>query len=465
MVFLKKWEIGGNIDTIWYAAISKNVALSGEYFRFWISKFPSVGNNVADVRDHMPMTYWVVGTFMKIFGVSDFVAKLYPLFCSFFTNILIYKFGSYLKDKFFGITCLISVALIHQYMKWQGQLKMEIPLTIFIMGIIFLLFRYLREKDNKFLYFCAPLFFLGIMTKGPIIFCIPLALFFWTLIYRDFTFLKSPHLYGATGLLLIFCSLMFIPSLYFDGQNVFSWFYQAKKSFGEPHFDLIPHLKRLVISGPLHIIFLIPGYQIAKKMGLKKETGLFILMVLCILIPLSFFKIKLDHYLFPSYPFLAFAAAPVFYQFLKRWENKTPDFLIRLSLVVVLVMVAFPLKTSGRRTKENINIPLILKFDKKIKEKNVWFYGTWDDDMEIFQNYQLYGDIDLRSITNLNAFNLGNDYLVVNKTKLPVSIGGIKLSENDCYLEVEKKCVFSGETRPKFKLPPKKLFHEVYLVD
>src|SRR5271166_4202857 len=103
MVFLKKWEPGGNLDTIWYSAIAKNIAETGDYFHFFISKY-----YLNHVFDHMPLSYWIIGTLMKFFGTTDLVARSYPMVCSFFSYIIVYKIGCLIKDKEFGLVTLIT---------------------------------------------------------------------------------------------------------------------------------------------------------------------------------------------------------------------------------------------------------------------------------------------------------------------------------------------------------------------
>src|ERR1700733_2193619 len=74
MVFVKKWEPGGNLDTIWDSALARNIAETGDYFHWFISKY-----YLNPVFDHMPMTYWIIATLMKFFGISDLVARSYPM--------------------------------------------------------------------------------------------------------------------------------------------------------------------------------------------------------------------------------------------------------------------------------------------------------------------------------------------------------------------------------------------------
>ena len=78
LVFLKKWEPGGHIDATWYSAVARNIAEKGDFFHFYINPFFA-----NEVFDHFPLDYWIMGGLMSLFGVSDFIARLYFMICSF----------------------------------------------------------------------------------------------------------------------------------------------------------------------------------------------------------------------------------------------------------------------------------------------------------------------------------------------------------------------------------------------
>jgi O-antigen ligase len=172
MVFMKKWEPGGNLDTIWYSSVAKNIALTGNYFHFYISKY-----YFREIFDHMPMTYWIVGTILRIFGPSDLAARIYPMICSFLSYVLIYKIGSKIKNKEFGLLALVVHALCFGASKWNGAVMHDVPLTTFYLASFY--FFILGLEQAKYFYLTALFFAFGVFTKGPIIFGFFLGLVLW----------------------------------------------------------------------------------------------------------------------------------------------------------------------------------------------------------------------------------------------------------------------------------------------
>src|SRR5262249_7728095 len=124
LVFIKKWEVGGHIDVIWYSAIAKNIFQSGNYFHFGMNTY-----FFDNYYDHFPLTYWVTAKVYELFGVSDFTASLYPMICSFIGYLALFKVGERLIDKRFGLVCLLTWALCFAGTKLSGSLRMDVPLT------------------------------------------------------------------------------------------------------------------------------------------------------------------------------------------------------------------------------------------------------------------------------------------------------------------------------------------------
>src|SRR5258708_1680355 len=183
MVFVKKCEPGGNLDTIWDSALARNIAETGDYFHWFISKY-----YLNPVFDHMPMTYWILASLMKVFGVSDLVARTYPMICSFFSYILVYKIGKHLKDKEFGLICLLSYVSVFGSSKWNGAVTQDVPLTTYFLATYYTFL--LGAQNSKYWLWTGFFFGLGVFIKGPIIFGLALGGFVWSLFEQNFSYLK-----------------------------------------------------------------------------------------------------------------------------------------------------------------------------------------------------------------------------------------------------------------------------------
>jgi 4-amino-4-deoxy-L-arabinose transferase-like glycosyltransferase len=470
MVFIKKWEPGGNLDTIWYSALCKNIAEAGDYFHFFISRY-----YLNHVFDHMPLSYWIIGTLMRFFGATDLVARIYPMICSFFSYLIVYKIGCFLKNKDFGLVTLLTYAACFGSSKWNGAVMHDVPLTTYLLATFYC---FLLGREEKHYWLWMALFFtLGIWTKGPIIFGFLLGVFLWSLWERNFYYFKMPRFYGALLVLFLLLLIPFLPVLRFDGVSVYEKFFREKVSYLAPARERMNYFDYFNLILQTSTITIIPFF-FTFWLLLKRKTTLsplaisylylIVFTAAAIIIPLSFFKIKFPHYLLPFYPFFSMFAAPsVYFWYLKLQKRQPfdlPLLLKRLSTVAVCAFVALPIKTTGKRTKNEMNLVNLIKLDRDIKNKNVYFYGVYEDNMIIFQTFKFYGSIDLRSLKpeEAKSIDLKNSYVVINNKKLPIEIGSFMVTEQNCFLKTETLCVVTDPNFAAYDFPDRLFPHEVY---
>jgi 4-amino-4-deoxy-L-arabinose transferase-like glycosyltransferase len=470
MVFVKKWEPGGNLDTIWYSALTKNIAETGDYFHFYISKF-----YFNPVFDHMPLSYWVIGTLMKFFGATDLVARTYPMICSFISYIIVYRIGSFIKDREFGLITLITYVACFGSSKWNGAVMHDVPLTTYMLASFYTFL--LGKKEPQYWFLTALFFTLGIWTKGPIIFGFALGVLIWSLAEKNFFYLKNKTFYMSLGFLALLLAIPFLPFLRFDGLSVYEKFYREKVSYLAPasqrmnHFD---YFNLILQTSTLTIIpFFTTFWFIAKKKTTLSQEGVSVLklvlfVAISIIVPLSLFKVKFPHYLLPFYPFMSIFAAASVYLAYKRLQKAyafdLPLLIKRLSVVTLCVFVALPIKTTGKRAKAEMNVVNVIKFDRDIKNKDVYFYGVYQDNMIIFQLFKFYGNIDLRSITgdDITRVDFKKSYVVINRAKLPLAFQNLSVTDADCFLKNENLCVVTDRASVSYDLPTLVFPHEVY---
>ncbi len=116
------------------------------------------------------------------------------------------------------------------------------------------------------------------------------------------------------------------------------------------------------------------------------------------------------------------------------------------------------------RTRFHLNFINIIKFDTNKNNTNFYFLGSFDDDMEVFQNYSFYGPIHLYSImhSQLNQIDLKNSYLIISTKKLPLKINQKMFFDTDCFLINDFYCLITEKDKIQYKLPTNKLPHEIY---
>lgn len=458
MVGIKKYEPGGNIDTIWYSAISRNIFQTGNFFHFYISKF-----YLNPIYDHMPLSYWITAKMFMLFGVSDFIARLYPILCSFVTYVFVFLIGKHLGNSSKGLSAVLGLVLCFEFTKWTGSLLHDVPLTFYCIASIY--FFFLGQRAPAYLYVSSFFFALGIWTKGPIILFIPLGILIYSVVERDFHFLKNKQLVFSSLFLLFLLSILLWKPFHFEGRNYYSIFIEHKSGYfngfhremSGPLTYLMEFLKKAPI--PLTLLFL-------SIIGRKKSSDekLILYLLLSLVIPLSVASVKFPHYMLPAYPLLALASS----DYLSDWINKHLDRIDygikRTCILFLMVMVLFPIKVTGKRSKEVLNLVNISKLDAQIKRKKTYFVGTWETDMSIFQTFKFYGNIDLIPIekTPGQCPDLIESQLVIPMNELPLNFCEYKLGFNDCLFKNVKYCLVTDRNTTQYQLPVNEFPHELY---
>lgn len=380
---------------------------------------------------------------------------------------------------------VLTFALCHMATKWNGALKIDVPLTTYFVATFYFLLRAtidLKEdsvashdaSNYRYFFFAAPTFALGVWTKGPIIGALAGAFLIWTLLESKWKIWRQKTLWLAIALALLILSVPLLPMLRFpDGLDMYTKFVEFKSGylkegsskFGGPFFYLI----ELVVYSPQVLIAIVLSLPLIFRSNpdLSSEarsfTRLAIIIFLWILIPLSFFQTKFHHYLLPGYPFLAIAMTPIVYKASNWMKTNLETWIWRLSFVALLVLVTLPIKTAGGRQKRVLNITNLIKFESSIKQRGVYFLGNYYDDMSIFQTMKFYSGIDLRPLneSNLSRVNLDKDFVIIPVSKLD-SLKSLGFEKQDCLILNQQHCLWTKAKTLQFSLPDKVYPHEVY---
>jgi 4-amino-4-deoxy-L-arabinose transferase-like glycosyltransferase len=471
MTCMKKWEPGGNIDTIWYAAVAKNVWRTGDFFHFYISRY-----YFDQILDHMPLTYWIVGGLFKLFHPTDFVARLYPIFCSFTSYIVLYNIGRIARDKNFGLVAVFMYALTLGASKWNGSLLQDIPLTLCFLACFLCTIKAFLGSSRSF-YGAGFFFAVGILTKGPIIGAFPLALIIFLVLKRnqgrEFAIYKNRHFFGGILFSLALLGLLFLPQLSFDGINVYSAFIKYKASYQDKaeSFSRYFAYGEVIFTAsfltlPFFFWSILRLIQRKSATVLQRSTLTFALILsLCIVVPLSFFRVKFPHYMLSLYPFLALIAAESVDSYLRNTSFNLARFVRTISMLAVCIFVFLPIKITGGRSKETLNLVNLVKLDSDIEKKDVYFYGTYYDGMDMFQSFKFYADIDLHDVKpgDEMSFDLKKAYVIVPKERWPAKISGRDIKQDsDCFAFNSVYCLVTDSNAVRFHLPNLKFPHEIY---
>jgi 4-amino-4-deoxy-L-arabinose transferase-like glycosyltransferase len=188
MVHLFDW------DEINFAECAREMLVSGNYLNLQMNYHP--------FGEKPPLFIWLTVIAMKLFGVSEFSARLPNAICGIVTLIILYRIGTRLYDQRMGllwVLCYAGSTLPQFYFK-TGIIDPWFNLLIFL-GIYFFI-KYSfdpespdRKRKMKWLIFSGLLTGLAILTKGPAAFIITgLCIGIFYLIRRFKDFIPGSHI-------------------------------------------------------------------------------------------------------------------------------------------------------------------------------------------------------------------------------------------------------------------------------
>lgn len=458
LVFLKKWDPPAPLDSLWYAAVAKNLHRTGDYFHFFVAR-----GSLDPFYDHMPLTYWITAAAFDWLGPSEFTSRLYPMLGSFATYAIVYALGRRWGGPFQGLLALVFYALCTEGVKWNGALLHDVPLTTYCLASVF--FFLLGRDRSPYWYASGLCFALAVLTKGPIAFAVPLAIGLWLLVRLDFACLKSLHFWAALTLSAAVLALPLLPQLAFDGKSIYWHFGQAKAAYASTYVQsagaLFTYFGTLIWTAPLTVAGLLFSLPLALKHPWRREMGLVALMAGCFFVPLSAFHVKFPHYLLPMYPCLGLLACVGPAEIGKRYQPGIVLAVRGLALVAVLAAASTPWKISGKRNKEELNLIDTLKFDRRIQEKKVYYAGAWGTGA-FFPAFQFYGGLDLQNLReeDLPSVDWRRSYVIVDHGTL-ASLRQ-KHTLPGCLFSTNAYCVLTDPTAVEIRWPSDVLPHERY---
>ena len=380
----------------------------------------------------------------------------------------------------FWLLALVSYALCLGAMKWNGSLMQDVPLTTWFLGAYYSALR--ARSEPRWLCGCALFFALGVLTKGPIIFGFAGAAAFWVAWERNWRFIRTPWFPASLVLAGAVLGSLYLPSLRFDGQAYYDLFWAAKKGYGAPstggwgrHFAYIEVLwTGAFLMIPFALAALPPILSDASAGGngrpwppeARSALRFAFLIVLAVTVPLSFFAVKFPHYMLPVYPFIALLAASCLDRLIPEfWTARLPRAMKTVAIGAAFLFVSTPMKTSGQRSKELLNLVNSIKLDSQIAGKEVAFVGSYDDDMSALQSFKLYGSIDLafRDAAWAATADLSRTWLIIPLGRLPLPRAiGDPLTAGDCLFRNGVHCAITSRAGLSFNLPNDRYPHEIY---
>ncbi len=157
-------------DEINFAECAREMVAAKQYFLVTINYLP--------FWEKPPLFIWMQALSMKLFGVSDYAARLPNAICGIATMLMLFNVGKLLKDKRFGLMWVLvylGSLLPHFYFK-SGIIDPWFNLFIFSGVYFFMRFQMYKkgtmQGSNWHLILSAFCIGLAMLTKGPVAFLV-----------------------------------------------------------------------------------------------------------------------------------------------------------------------------------------------------------------------------------------------------------------------------------------------------
>lgn len=366
-----------------YAEIAREMFVSGDF----------VHPNLLDVHHYHkpPLTYQITTLGYKLFGINTFGARFFLQIAILLQLILVYLLTNLLFKN--NQTALWAVVIYMSYpivLVSSRNLTTDTFLATFVLWSIYSWVKYRKSGLIYYLYLFTISLGLGFLTKGPVIFIVPVVfiLFFNRIEKTEISF--SIHHVLAWLLFLGIASSWFV---YLSVQNTdfIDYFLgrQTADRFSKNAFGRTEPFWYFLAFGPvigLPWLILLP-YLVKNQIKLFTKKSIYIALLMGFLIPLVFFSISSSKrilYILPMFSLIAILTAQLFSKISFRRSRILNKILLSFLLILVLAFSA----TLFIHTKFHIPkflgiislfiIPLIIWFckTKNVNSKLKSIYAT-----------------------------------------------------------------------------------------
>ena len=294
-----------------YVEIPREMAVTGD----WLT--PRL--NGVKYFEKPPLVYWITALSIKLFGLSEWSARLVPAFFALLGCLSLYTAGTTLFSRRAGILSAIVLATSVLYYALSRTVILDLPVTALLTLSLCAFLIALREPDGWKRRALLYVFYAGcgltMLTKGLIGVAIPgMIIFFWMLVMNQWRILRSLYLPSGIALFLLIAAPWHILvqranpeffNFYFIHEHFERYLSKVHGRY-KPFWFFIP-----VLAGGLFpwSAFLVQAVRRAfprwKDRHLHRETVFLLLWAGLIFLFFSASSSKLIPYILPVFPPLA----------------------------------------------------------------------------------------------------------------------------------------------------------------
>ena len=364
--FTKLWQgpLGG--DESCYALLSREILRTGD----WLVLHHPFFSDWHNYYEHPPLYMWVTAFNFKLFGITDFAAKLFSAVTGFASVIVLYFTGKKIVDRDFGFIAAFVLVTTQYFLDYGRKARLEIPLAFFILLSFFFLAYCLKERKLIWAFLSGVATSFAFLVKGVPAFASILIAIIAFILYKDSLQNKLRNIaVFVLGAAVVIGPWVFA-QFYFDDGRFFDWYIFKQVGWSlsgrttnpapnsQVGSELLYYPGRLLleIMVPWGFFGLIGIWEVFRRKTFQNDFFKYLAMFAAILVILAFSMIQLKkaRYVLPAVPFLAILAAEVFYD--RSWRDKfvlwASRFIILLIGLFLIVTLMTPVKLYSKKDGE-----------------------------------------------------------------------------------------------------------------
>jgi 4-amino-4-deoxy-L-arabinose transferase-like glycosyltransferase len=291
-------------DEGFYAWRSRQMLESGDWVAPW-----------GHAHHKTPGIYWLIAATFKLFGISEFSARLPSAIAGIFSLLILYEIGNIVLGK---KVAWLAAAILSVEFLWLQSCRLASPdvpmILLVLLAILSLIKAELHLKYTHIWTFIAGVSFgLGFLVRSFMIFLPMMALLPYLIgEHRRHRHLANPIFYLGLAVGLI-------PTLIW---LCFSWWRYGNLSFGElfefvlalssedrNHNGILFYFWNVPLKSFPWFFFSLLGLAVTIHRPLPRYHLILVGFPLVLFAELSFFSTRLSHYALCLYPFIALLAA------------------------------------------------------------------------------------------------------------------------------------------------------------
>lgn len=260
-----------------------------------------------------PLGAWLIAFSFSIFGVDEFALRFWSAIFGVGTILLVYLFGSEIKNKCMGIYSAIFLLTIGGFIGYHGARTgdYDVMVTFFItLSLYFFYLSQIREK-KIFLIGASISMALAVMVKGVIGLFPAMIILIFLFFFRS---LRKTILTRETGYAIFSFSILVFPWFiyrFFKGKDFFSILigYDLLKRIGEPieghvgdwsfYFLVLNQMFGKILFILILVIFV---YSIILMSQKNRPVSFLVIWISLVMLIFTVAKTKIFWYIIPLYP-------------------------------------------------------------------------------------------------------------------------------------------------------------------